>query len=290
MARRDLRRLVRGVRARFEPGFGRRPMTSVTHPSPYPGFCRQAARDDATFASFKQEPVYVRVLEHLTCDEGGLYLRRLLEQTPALTSSLPRLRENDRLGAPQTCDYGEYGRFSATTLRYAKVLSDLTALFGSLDGLRIVEIGGGYGGQCFVTSLVAEPESYTLIDLDSVLDLQEVYLRRLGVQGVRFVSSERVPRHESWDLVLSNYAFSECTRATQETYVTRVLTRSLRGYVTYNWTAPDWAGAPYDRAELLAAVPGSHFAPPVPQLIPEEELWLWGDGSPITRGPAHPAS
>ena len=282
MVIRDARRFVRGVVGRIEIGIGRppAPLTSVTHPSAYPAFCRRAARDAATFAQFKRDPVYAKVLEHLTCEEGERYLQRLLEQSPELGSSLSLFRCNDRLGAPRTCDYGHRGTVSPTTLRYAKVLSDLLTLFGPLDGLRIVEIGGGYGGQCLVTSLVAKPESYTLIDLDSVLDLQESYLRKLGVRGVRFVSSDRVAKRDTYDLVISNYAFSECTRPMQEVYVTRVLQRSARGYVTYNWTSPDWAGEPYRRNELLAAVPGSSFVAPVPQLIPSEELWVWGgDGS-----------
>jgi putative sugar O-methyltransferase len=249
----------------------------MTHPSAYPAFCRRAARDAAAFAAFKREPAYAKVVEHLTCDEGARYLERLLEQSPELEPTLPLLRANDRLGSPLTCDYEAAGTFSPTTLRYAKVLSDLLTLFGTLDGMHVVEIGGGYGGQCLVLSLVAKPASYTLIDLDPVLDLQETYLRRAGVRGARFVSPDRVHKHGTYDLVISNYAFSECARPTQEQYMEWVLQRSTRGYVTYNWWAPEWAGVPYDRDELLAAVPGSRFVDPVPQLIPTEELWLWGD-------------
>jgi hypothetical protein len=280
MLRRDARRLVRSTRGRIEARLGRqpRPFTSMTHPSAYPTFCRRAARDEAVFATFKREPAYAKVVEHLTCDEGALYLERLLEQSPELESALPLLRANDRLGGPQVCEYAA-GAFSPTTLRYAKVLSDLLTLFGTLDGLRIVEIGGGYGGQCLVTSLLAKPASYTLIDLDSVLDLQETYLRKVGVRGAHFVSPDRLPRHATYDLAISNYAFSECARPTQEEYMERVLQHSARGYVTYNWWAPEWAGTPYGRDELLAAVPGSRFVPPVPQLIPSEELWYWGSAN-----------
>lgn len=278
MLERDLRRLGRAVRNRVARIVLRRtaPPTSATHPTAYPSFCRRASRNETVFAGFKRDPVYTKVLEHVTCEQGELYLRRFTEQSAGLEGALQRFRENDRLGGPNTCDYGSYGRFSPTTLRYAKVLSDLLALFGSLDGMRIVEIGGGYGGQCFITSLVARPGSYTLIDLDSVLNLQETYLRRLGVHDVRYVSYDRLPRHDEYDLIVSNYAFSECTRTTQENYVNRVLQRSARGYLTYNWLSPDWAGAAFSREELLAAIPGSRFTLPVPQLIPEEELWLWG--------------
>ena len=173
MVVRDFRRVGRGVKERLRTRVGGEPapLTSATHPSPYPAFCRRAARDDATFAQFKREPAYVKVLEHLTCDQGERYLSRLLVQSPELEPLLPLFQSNDRLGGPRTCDYGRWGMFSPTTLRYAKVLSDLLTLFGPLDGLRIVEIGGGYGGQCLVTSLAAKPKSYTLVDLDAVLDL-----------------------------------------------------------------------------------------------------------------------
>ena len=53
------------------------------------------------------------------------------------------------------------------------MLSDLRALLGSLDDLDIIEIGGGYGGQCFVTSVVHSPKSYTLVDLEPCLALQK---------------------------------------------------------------------------------------------------------------------
>ena len=278
MLRRDASRLARGFRSRARSRLIGQPTigTSFTHPTPYPSFCRRAARSDAVFATFKRDPVYVNVLEHVTCEQGGRYLQRLLQQSRELEAMLPVFKANDRLGDPVRCEYEGHGAFSPTTLRYAKVLSDLLSLFGTLDGLRIAEIGGGYGGQCLLISLIAEPASYSLIDLHSVLDLQEVYLRKHAVRGVRFIAADRVPKRDTYDLVISNYAFSECTRAMQETYMNRVVQRSPRGYMAYNWLSPEWAGVPFSRSELLAAIPGSRFMPPVPKLVPEEELWLWG--------------
>src|SRR5439155_3421529 len=139
--------------------------SSITDHVDYTSFCALAATNPDVFATFKPEPVYREVLEHVTCKQGRAYLERVLSRTPELARYLDRFRENDRLGSPQTCTYAGYGRFSPTTLRYAKVLSDLVVLFGSLDGFRIVEIGCGYGGQCFITSVAASPACYTLVDL-----------------------------------------------------------------------------------------------------------------------------
>src|SRR5207247_1982417 len=106
------------------------------------------------------------------------------------------------------------------------VLSDLLDLFGSLDGIRIVEIGGGYGGQCAVVSAVATPASYTLVDLDPVLRLQQAYLREFRVSNVSFAPARDLDPSAGYDLVISNYAFSECMRRVQRHYLERVLLRS----------------------------------------------------------------
>lgn len=145
---------------------GRHGRTSLTDHVDYTSFCALAAAEPEVFATFKREPVYREVLEHVTCEQGAAYLERVLEQSPAFVPLFDRFRENDRLGSPRTCAYGDYGRFSPTTLRYTKVLSDLLLLFGPLDGLRIVEIGCGYGGQCYAFSELTR-------------DVQDRYLERV---------------------------------------------------------------------------------------------------------------
>ena len=73
---------------------------------------------------------------------------------------------------------------SATTARYIKNLSDLINLFGSLDGMRIAEIGGGYGGLCKIISDQFELDSYTLFDLPDCLDLSKKFLDNFGIDNV----------------------------------------------------------------------------------------------------------
>jgi putative sugar O-methyltransferase len=214
------------------------------------------------------------VVENLSCEHGRRYLEHALRQTPELERLLDAFRVNDRLGSPVTCEYGDRGRFAPATLRYVKVLSDLLTLFGSLDGMRILEIGGGYGGQCFVVSVAAAPASYTLVDLEPVLELQRAYLRELDVAGVLFVPAGGLDGEVEYDLVVSNYAFSECVRRVQRSYVARALARSRRGYVTCNWLRPRLTLTP---EELLAAVPGSRFVPDEPVVVPGTAILVWGD-------------
>jgi predicted O-methyltransferase YrrM len=244
--------------------------TSISDTRAFPARAAAAAQDDALFASFKRDPEFRVVIENLTCEHGRHYLDTALRQTPWLAGQLDRFRENDRIGSPQVCDYGDLGSFSPTTLRYVKVLSDLSRLFGSLEGARIVEIGGGYGGQCHVISAAARPGSYTLVDLEPVLMLQRRYLKELGVPEVRFATADELEPARDYDLVISNYAFSECTRPVQQRYIEQILARSARGYITCNWFLGRLVSM--TPAELLAAVPGARYADDGPRA----SIMLWG--------------
>jgi hypothetical protein len=251
--------------------------TSLTDGLPYVGYMELSARAarERGFAAFKRAPAYRAVLEHVTCEQGQGYLDWTLMQSPELISLFDRFRENDRFGSPVVCDYDGYGLFSPTTLRYVKVYSDLRCFFRDLDGLRIVEIGGGYGGQCLVIHAGARPGSYTLVDLPAPLELQRRYLEANGVERVTFSAPDELDPIAEYDLVVSNYAFSECRRQVQDHYLTRVLRRTSRGYATCNWiTPPEFRS--YGRDELLMAVPGSRFVDEEPLTGAANAILVWG--------------
>lgn len=237
--------------------------TSISEDSGYPDFCARAASDEQVFRNFKVDPLYNAVLEHVTREQGQVYLSRILAQSPELVADFDRFRSNDLLGNPRRYDYGEHGIFGSTTLRYIKVLSDLMTSFGSLAGFNIVEIGVGYGGQCKITSDRFRLASYSLVDLPPVLDLTSRYLERTGTKGWTAVRPDQLDDQKTYDLVISNYAFTECTRPVQEDYVRKILTRSKRGYITGNQISPSSHRA-YKPRELVEAIPGAHLSDEVP--------------------------
>lgn len=210
-------------------------VTSHSELSSYPQFCLDASSNDTIFSSFKRAAAYTLVLEHVTCEQGHEYLNHILEQSPEFQKKFDLFRENDRLGSPHIYPYGQAGSFSPTTLRYINVASEITKLFGSLDNLHIVEIGAGYGGQCFTLSKLYNFASYTIIDLPGPLALAQKYLKTLGVKNVIFRTPDMISNDQSYDFVISNYAFSECTVKVQEEYLDKVLRQSKRGYLTCNY-------------------------------------------------------
>ena len=205
--------------------------TSATDFDAYTSYCQKAADDPETFAHFKASNVYQIVTEHLSYDQGKQHLDLILEQSPEFLSRLESFRTNDSIGDPPTFYYSQTGKISPTTLHYVKIASDLSLLFGDLNGASIVEIGGGYGGQCKIISDLYDFKKYTIVDLPGPLALTKKYLAAQGVTNVEFKTFDEVISNETFDLLISNYSYTECSAEMQEKYDREILSHSSRGYM-----------------------------------------------------------
>lgn len=211
-------------------------VSSISDTDTYRGFCLKAATDEATFNNFKRNRGYQQILEHLSFKHGKSHLKYIKDHYPHLLAHWPKFSENDRLGNPVTFKFSKLGKASPTTIRYVKILGDLEKHFGSLDDKKILEIGGGYGGQCKIVCDVYSPEQYTIVDLIEPLMLTEKYLSKLKVSEnhtIHFHSPEEISP-EVFDVCISNYAFSECSKECQQEYLEKYLLRSSAGYMLYN--------------------------------------------------------
>lgn len=118
-------------------------------------------------------------------------------------------------------------RMFNTKEAYQLHLENIVKHFGPLDGLRICEIGGGYGGQCKAIFEKYKPLFYHIIDLPDVLDLQYRYTK-----GIGSISFSTGPVNQDFDLLISNYALSEIID--NKLYIDEVVKRSKHGYITCN--------------------------------------------------------
>lgn len=203
----------------------------------YSDFCEMVVAEDEIFQNFKRNPSYQVMLEHVTQNQGRDYLKIITERYPFMLTRLEKYKENDQLGNPLTYFYGDsYGYLSPTTLRYMKAAGEMVHLLGSLQDKKIVEIGIGYGGLCKIISDLTGFISYTLVDLPEVCALAEKYLELLDVKDVVFFNNKEVPLVDSYDLVISNYAFSELLKDEQMQYIEKIINRSDMGYMTCNFT------------------------------------------------------
>ena len=197
---------------------------------PYLSACRAAAQGSDFFKGFKSHPAYRHVLEHVSYEEGQQYLD---EVEIDYKDKLDEIKENDALGTPVTCSYKGVGTISPTTVRYLKNTSDIVNKFGtSFDS--IVEIGGGYGGLCKVMSSSVKFENFLLLDLEECNMLSRKYLSNFDLPTMSYQAEEIVDVEENFDLLISNYALSECNRETQMMYVERFVKKSDKFYLMHN--------------------------------------------------------
>ena len=261
---------------------------SISELSEYPKFCEIAAKEDVIFQDFKRNPKYQYVLEHLDLNQGLDYLAVITRSYPFILNKIEKFRENDRLGNPLTYYYGSlYGNLSPSTLRYMKVAGELVDLFGDLSNKKIIEIGGGYGGQCKIISDLTGFNSYTLIDLPECCLLAEKYLKTLNVNNTYFISSRNLPtspdrcrpKEKLYDLVISNYAFSEITSDEQIEYIDKIINKSKSGYITCNFTSDFFYLTSLSLEEILSliTIPGRKIQvlPEEPNSFPGNTLIIW---------------
>lgn len=247
--------------------------TSIMDERVYRSVCAQAAQDPAAFASFRAHPVYQYGLEHVTYDQGLECLRIIQQRSAQFLTAFDRFKTSDLVGSPVCYEYETLGKIAPTTMRYIKIASDLQTLFGSLDGLSIIEIGGGYGGQCKILADLFNFKSYTIVDLPEPLALTKKFLSHCKVKNVRLVSPDEYIPGQQYDLVISNYAFSECCRDVQQKYIDEILVYAHAGYLTCNVLPQESIKISYQH-ELLQVLTRAHISY---FLLPEEPLTNWNN-------------
>jgi putative sugar O-methyltransferase len=199
----------------------------------YRSACQKAIEEECYFAQFKSDPDYRQILEHVEERYGQAYLNIIREQSPEFLENIDSFKKNDLFGGPMKAFYRGIGPVSPTTLRYLKIASDLKKAYGtSLNQKSIVEIGGGYGGQCLILTTIYDFKNYTIVDIPEPLALTKKYLEKHGIYNVTYKNIEDSFLEEDFDLVISNYAYSELNSKMRKKYADEIINRSKRGYFT----------------------------------------------------------
>jgi hypothetical protein len=232
----------------------------------YQNMCLATASAEKLFAEFRNEKTFRDMYEHVTYEEGLIYIEEIKKIYPAILN-VHMLFVNDRVGSPIKYYYDEIGfEVAPTTLRYIKVLTDLIKLYGSLSDLDIVEIGAGYGGQCRIIHEMFNPNSYTIIDVPEAIKLTERYLKEFAVYPKA--------QFDHYDLFISNYAFTEISRKYQDLYIEKFINKSDRGYVTCNFYQVPGDMLTFN--EILKLKDNFKIMEEIPQTASDNFIYLWG--------------
>ena len=224
--------------------------TSISDKDNFKNLCKNACENENIFNEFKSNPAFTEILEHTTYEQGVEYIKEIEKNLKINLSLIESFKTNDDQGSPRQYFYSHpYGKLSPSTLRYMKVLNDLILLFGDLNNFSIVEIGVGYGGQSKIIQDSFKIKEYNYVDLPEVLDLTKKYLNKFDYKNLNFLDFTNLPE-KKYDLIISNYAITECSQEIQDLYVEKIISKSKHGYITgndiggffniKNYTKNDW--------------------------------------------------
>ena len=119
-----------------------------------------------------------------------------------------------------------------------------------------------------------------MYDLPVVLDLAEKTLERAELISSSFTKKSIDPvEPEIYDLVISNYAFSELPEAVQRDYIAKMLGASRCGYITMNSGRSNISGRSTGKMSLLEItelLPPCEILEEDPKTGPDNYIIVWG--------------
>jgi len=194
---------------------------------------------------------------------------------------LARFRKNlSKVGSPRVYYYPQLGWISPTVIRYLYVNQRILDLFSSKGVQKVGEIGIGFGGQFAITSKSMRLTEYSMYDLPVVLSLSERTLGNANLLNGSFKQQSIDPViPNSFDLVISNYAFSELPAEVQRDYISKIFKNTPCGYLTMNSGRSDVTGRSFGKvslAEIKAAIPSCEILEEDPITGPDNYIIVWG--------------
>jgi ribosomal protein L11 methylase PrmA len=80
---------------------------------------------------------------------------------------------------------------------------------------------------------------------------------------------------KKYDLIISNYAFTECTKSIQDIYLEKVINHSKKGYITCNHISDLFQISSYSKQELLTLLKDSKEKPEEPITFNNNYILYW---------------
>lgn len=229
--------------------------------------------------NFRRNFDYREILEHVDYQTGLKYIKRIEHLGFDLEELFKLGLPNDTYGNPRTYKYYNLPKISPTTLRYLSVACELQILFGSLDNANVVEIGAGYGGQMAILSRMHKLKNYSIYDLPQAQDLIGHYLKSTQVMFTPKMLDIKQVNLGRYDLIISNYAFSELPENVQRQYLTSTLATSNKGYLIMNSGKSNETGrseGKLDLSEIMSFLPPSKVLSEIPLTSPDNYVLTWG--------------
>ena len=230
-------------------------------------------------SDFRRKYDYREILEHVTYTQGKSYLEQIQEYSPQnYIELIEKNKANDLFGNPYEYQYPGVGRVSPTTLRYISTAIDIFEIIRLNKESVVAEIGVGYGGQAAILERMYGIRNYSAFDLPSVIQLSNVYLNSVNSKFKFTSSGLSSDKNTTWDVVISNYAFSELHRDLQLNYIEHVIAKSKSGYMIMNSGRSNITGRSEGKLslnEIRNYIPNLQVKEEVPLTGPDNYIIYW---------------
>ena len=238
---------------------------------------REILKSEDKLERFRRSYDYREILEHVNYKLGNQYLEQIKVELPESWERTVLVNKvNDIFGNPYTYNYRKIGLISPTTLRYVYTAIEINRQLEIKPQDSVVEIGIGYGGQSAVMQRLFGIERITVFDLQEVQELARLYLRKIG-SPIELIDGN-LKLQDSWDLAISNYAFSELPRELQLWYLEHVLARAQKGYMVMNSGMTNFTGRSSGKLrieEIKEYIPNLVIASEQPKSGPDNYVAIW---------------
>lgn len=120
----------------------------------------------------------------------------------------------------------------------------LTFLFNKkINYGKIVEIGGGFGNMCRLCNNIISYETWDIVDLPHMLELQKYYLENeiKDISNINFIDAHSNKNYDNTeiDLVIGTHSVSEFSWEIFYNYFQNIISKSKYFYMGYQKYCPD---------------------------------------------------
>jgi hypothetical protein len=188
----------------------------------YEYIVKQSVVDENIFNTFRSHPLYnVIIGNNMPPYEISAYWNKLQNNT-FMMSKIDNIKLMDQIGGPEI---NPIINMSARNLKYMHSAMIIKEYFNDIK--NIVEIGVGYGGLCYTLYQYFDILSYSLIDIEYVVELSRKFLSKLNITPV-----DSTP---PYDICISECAITELNDDAIDDYYNQYITNSNKLLIRTNF-------------------------------------------------------
>lgn len=202
----------------------------------YIAICNECVYNEELFNCFRMSSGYNAIIDGYPDWLGQLYIDYITNIKPysEISEDVNNWKaSNDSIGMPVTYTYTNYGVISPSTIIDIYDYLKIEQLIPDFPNVKnIVEIVGGYGGLCSVISKKVPFDSYTIVDRQCSLNIEQKYLGTLNVENVNFTNNTNIS--SDIDLVISTFGWNELKTNYLNEIFTNIISKAKHGYFRIN--------------------------------------------------------